>query len=637
MINEVEKRIPANVVHEITYEGAEIVVYTHNKDFFLNNEPIISQIVSELRVRVFVRAAPSLCKTIEEAETIIKKIVPDEVVLSHIHFEPEMSIVYLDVLHPELFYANAAQLIKEIRANTFWTPEITRLPSIKSSMTNMILSMLRGLPKKRKVFLKHTGQQIYADSLKKLEYVRLTCLGGFRQVGRSCLLFQTNTSDILMDCGIDVGYNDKQMLPIFNTPGFNIGALKAIVITHAHLDHVGALPLLFKYGYNGAVYCTEPVRDQMVLALLDQLDLAKYSDNVPLFREEDIRKLIIHTICLPCDLTTNIAADVKITLKNAGHALGSAMVSTMFFGENTAYSVLYSGDIKYGGTTRLLEKADSNILTNDTLIIESTYGGEADVHEADVRANFEEVENNLISIINKTITQKGNVIIPVLASGRAQDIMLVLSNYYRKTHHKIKVYLDGMLWDITAIHTAYPEFLSETFQRQMRDGNPFLDPIFVKVSTPGERENVIGQQGVIVLATAGMMNGGPVLEYFKKWASNPLNSLIFVNYQGANTLGKAIQGGVSKVTIPNNKGGAETIDIQLQRYTLSGFSGHADHKDILSFIQSLSEPPKRIIINHGEFKKAVSLSNTIYRLNSRKETVVPRPMDSLSLFKDFEV
>ncbi|PKM92024.1 MAG: beta-CASP ribonuclease aCPSF1, partial [Euryarchaeota archaeon HGW-Euryarchaeota-1] len=375
-----------------------------------------------------------------------------------VHFEPERSIVYIDVLHPEIFYANAAQLIKEIKTNTFWTPEVTRIPSIKSAMTNLVLSMLRSLPKDRKTFLKRTGQQIYSDPPKKLEFVRLTCLGGFRQVGRSSLLFQTNTSDVLFDCGIDVGYSDKQMLPIFNTPGFNIGSLKAVVISHAHLDHVGALPLLFKYGFNGPVYCTTAVRDQMVLALLDQLDLAKHGNSKPLFREEDIRKLVLHTICLPYDLTTNIASDVRITLKNAGHTLGSAMISAVFFGENTAYSALYTGDMKFGEDIRLLDRADNTIMTNDTLIVESTYGG-----EEDVQVGREEVESNLISIIEETIARKGNVIIPVLASGRAQDIMLVLSNYYRKTHRNIKIYLDGSLWDITAIYTAYPEFQSEIF------------------------------------------------------------------------------------------------------------------------------------------------------------------------------
>lgn len=633
MLSEIEKRLPENVVHEITYEGAEIIIYTHNKDFFLNSEQLLSKIISELKVRIFVRAAPSLCKTLEEAETIIKKMVPDEAVLLNIHFEPERSIVYLDVLHPEIFYANSAQLIKEIRANTFWTPEITRVPLIKSPMTKVILSMLRSNPKERKAFLKRTGQQIYSKPPNRLEYVRLTCLGGFRQVGRSSLLFQTNASNILMDCGIDVGYDDKRALPIFNTPGFDVGAIKAVVITHAHLDHVGALPLLFRFGYTGAVYCTKPVRDQMVLALLDQLDLAKHSDKKPLFREEDIRKLVLHTICLPYDLTTNIAVDTKITFKNAGHALGSSMVSAIFFGKNTAYSVLYTGDIKYDDNAQLLEKADTRVPTNDTLIIESTYG-----EETDTRTSLKDSENKLISIIEETIKRKGNVLIPVLASGRAQDIMLVLSNYYRKTHRNLKVYLDGMLWDTTAIYTAYPNFLSDNFQRQMRQGgNPFLDPIFTKVSTPQERERVLGQQGVIVLSTAGMMNGGPVLEYFKRWASNPKNSLVFVNYMGANTLGRTIQDGVSKVSIPDNKGGSETIDIKLQRYILSGFSGHADYKSLLSFVKALPERPKRIIINHGEFKKSVSLSSALYKLNDKKETIIPRPMDSITLFKDYEV
>src|SRR4030065_223742 len=185
----------------------------------------------------------------------------------------------------------------------------------------------------------------------------------------------------------------------------------------------------------------------------------------------------------------------------------------------------------------------------------------------------------MTSIVNETLEQKGKVLIPVPAVGRAQEIMLVLDGYMRRGLMKeAPVFIEGMISEATAIHTAFPEYLGrEVRQSILHDGvNPFESDYFTIVEHPSVRQGVIDGEPCIVLATSGMLEGGPVIEYFKNWASDPKNVIIFVSYQIEGTLGRRVQKGVSEVATMDNEGRMAVAQVKLQVDSIEGFSGHSD-------------------------------------------------------------
>ncbi len=384
----------------------------------------------------------------------------------------------------------------------------------------------------------------------KSEWIRITGLGGFREVGRSSLLVQTNESYVLVDFGVNVAAlrdPPKKAFPHFDAPPefryvLDAGLLDAIIVTHAHLDHSGMLPpYLFRYKlFDGPIYTTPPTRDLMVLLQQDFIEIQKMNGVEPLYRPRDIKEVIKHTITLDYGEVRDIAPpDIRLTLHNAGHILGSAIVH-LHIG-NGLHNIAITGDFKFI-PTRLFEPAVSRFPRLETLVMESTYGG-----SNDYQMPREEAEKRLIEVIHQTIRRGGKVLIPAMAVGRSQEIMMVLEEYARVGGLEVPIYLDGMIWEATAIHTAYPEYLSRGGLREQifHEGyNPFLNPIFKPVANSRERQDIIDSgEPAIIIATSGMLVGGPSVEYFKQLASDPKNSMIFVSYQAEGTLGRQVQRG----------------------------------------------------------------------------------------------
>ena len=195
---------------------------------------------------------------------------------------------------------------------------------------------------------------------------------------------------------------------------------------------------------------------------------------------------------------------------------------------------------------------------------------------------------------------------------------------------KIPIYIDGMIWDINAIHTAYPDFLSSRVRSQIfQDKNPFVSEIFSRVGSQQERKNVIEGGSCIVLATSGMLVGGASVEYFKEFASNKNNSIIFVCYQGVGSLGRQVQDGIKDVKM-NVDGKEEMVQVNLEVNTVLGLSAHAGRGELLAFFNNMLPKPKRIIVNHGEVSKCLDLASALYKLN-RVETNVPRNLEGIRL------
>ncbi|MBN1502723.1 beta-CASP ribonuclease aCPSF1 [Candidatus Woesearchaeota archaeon] len=625
ILNEILKDLPEGKISDAGFEGANIVLYTKDKKFFLNNEGKIRDIVDKIKKRIELRPDPSICHEIETAEKEIKEIIPEEAQIDNIIFDPQRSIVIIEAEKPGLAIGKQGENLREIRSKTLWVPIIKRTPPIRSQLIENIRSVLYNNSDERRKFLNKVGERVYSGWLraKKEEWVRVSFLGGARQVGRSSLLLQTPESRVLLDCGVDVA-SDEHAYPFLEVPEFNIKELDAVIVSHSHLDHSGLVPYLFKFGYRGPVYCTAPTRDVMSLLLLDYVKIMRSEGKEPIYTSEEIKEMVKHTITLDFEEVTDITPDVRITLYNAGHILGSSMVH-LHIG-NGLHNLLYTGDMKFSKSI-LLSPAYTIFPRLETMMIEATYGG-----RDNILPSKREVNDYLKTIISDTINKGGKVLMPVLGSGRAQDIMVLLEEFMRnKDIPNIKIYIDGLVWDVTAIHTAYPEFLNSSIRKQIfhKDNNPFLSESFNRIGSPRERKQVLEEEGAcVILATSGMLVGGPSVEYLKALADNPKNSLVFTCYQGEGSLGRRIQRGEREITFKHGLK-HEILPIKMEVYKVE-LSDHSDRKELVNFVYRCQPRPKKIIVTHGENSRCLDLASTLHKM-FKIETQAPRNLESIRI------
>jgi len=624
ILKSIEEKLPGKV-NEASFEGANIVLYTDNENFFKDDNGKIREIVNEIKKRVELRADQKILMEQEKAEAKIREIIPQEAEITKIIFDFHRSIAVIEAKKPGMVIGKNGSILEEVRQKTLWSPQVQRSAAITSKITDNVREALYANNTYRRKFLNNIGKKVYNEwnPEKVDEWVRVTFLGSAREVGRSCMLLQTPVSKILLDCGINVAASDKEKFPVFNIPEFDISKLDAVIISHAHLDHTGLLPYLYKMGYKGPCYMTHPTRDISALLALDFIGVAYKQAAAPLFSSKDVSEMVKHSICLNFNEVTDVTPDIRITFYNSGHALGSALTHINI--GNGLHNLLYTGDYKYG-KSKLLDQAVASFPRVESVITESTYGA-----KTDVLPPREQSEEELIRKVNKTIERGGKVLIPELGLGRAQETMLILEEAMRFGKlQKVPIYIDGMIWDINAIHTAYPDFLSAKVRSQIfADNNPFLSEIFSRVGSSQERKSVIEGGPCIVLATSGMLVGGASVEYFREFAINEKNSIIFVCYQGVGSLGRGVQDGLKETTMFVD-GKEEKIQINLEVDTITGLTAHAGRNEIMAFFNNLRPRPRRIIINHGEVSKSLDLASALYK-TTRIETNVPRGLETLRL------
>jgi len=626
IINEIKKHLPKNKISDVSFEGANIVLYTDKKDFFLDDKGIVKDIVNLIKKRIELRPDPSICEPQDKAEKAIKKILGEEAGVSRIIFDPQRSIVTVEVDKPGIAIGKSGENLNKIKEKTSWVPLIVRTPAIRSQIIEDIRAVLYENSDYRRKFLNKTGERIYNGWLrgKKEEWVRITYLGSARQVGRSSILLQTPESRVLLDCGIDPG-SSKNPYPYLEAPEFRINELDAIIVSHSHLDHSGFIPYLFKYGYRGPVYCTAPTRDIMSLIQLDVVKIARAEGQEPIYDSDDIKEVVKHTISLNYEEVTDITPDVRITLYDSGHILGSSMVH-LHVG-NGLHNILYTGDLKFM-RTGLLSAAAHKFPRLETLMIEATYGG-----KDNIQPPYKEQDDILSELIIKTIDRKGKILIPTLGSGRGQEIIILIERLVREGRipESVNVYIDGMVWDITAIHTAYPEFLNSSVRQQIfqKDNNPFLAPNIKRVGSNKERQALIENgESCIILATSGMLVGGPSVEYLKNLGENKKNTLIFSCYQAEGSLGKMVREGLKEFSFKEGRT-IKTVNINMEIAKIE-ISGHADRRELMNFLKKVNPKPKRVIINHGEQSRCIDLARSIHQ-TFKIETTTPRNLDSIRL------
>jgi len=613
-------------VTKIDYEGPRIAIYTKKPRYLMEHNEVISNMVNVIKKRIVVRTEESIRKSEEEARQILTQAMPKDADLRGTFFDTAIGEVTLEVKRPWLLYNTEAFNMADVVEKTGWRLRIRKATANQSQTIQTINYNLKISSSERSKHLKQVGEEIFRPKLSEAAEVSLLTLGGFSQVGRSCMLLTTHESKILIDCGVNPGArNPQEAYPRLDWTNITLDELDAVVISHAHLDHTGFLPALFKYGYKGPVYCSEPTLPMMNLIQLDAIKVAAAQGKIPLYSERDVKQLMKQTITLPYGTVTDISPDIKLVLSNAGHILGSA--SCHFHIGNGDHNFVYTGDLKYGKTI-LLESASWNFPRVETLLIESTYGA-----KEDIQPTREEVEAVFIKSVNETLRNSGKVLIPIPAVGRAQELMMVIDQYMKAGQIvESPVFMEGMIQEATSIHEAYPEYLARELRQKIleTDDNPFDSEYFTNIEHADAREEPLREGPCIIIATSGMLEGGPVLEYFKNIAPIQKNKILFVSYQVNGTMGRRILDGARQVSVVGKEGKIEVININCSTEKLDGFSGHSDYNQLMSFVHKLRPKLRRVIVNHGERRKCENLSASIHRM-FRIATACPQVQEGIRL------
>ncbi len=629
MHEQITDEVPSDItITEVTYEGPELVIYTRHPRKFAENGDLVRKLASKLRKRITVRPDPDVLSPPNEAREQIMAVIPEEAGVTDLDFHTDTGEVVIEASKPGMVIGRHGSTLREITQKVGWTPEVVRTPPIESATVDNVRNFLKQERDERRDILERIGRQIHREEMSDDEWVRITTLGCCREVGRASFILSTPETRVLIDCGDKPGAEGE--VPYLQVPealGSGANSLDAVVLTHAHLDHSALIPLLFKYGYDGPIYCTEPTRDLMGLLTLDYLDVAAKEGRAPPYESSQVREAIKHCVTLEYGDVTDIAPDIKLTFHNAGHILGSA-VSHFHIGDGL-YNVAFSGDIHYEDT-RLFNGAVNDFPRVETLVLESTYGG-----RNDYQTDQEDSERKLTEVIRETLDDDGKVLIPAFAVGRSQEIMLVLEEAMRNGDiPEVPVHLDGMIWEATAIHSTYPEYLRDDVRDRIfhDDENPFLAEAFNHIDGgEDERQEVADGEPCIILSTSGMVEGGPIMSWLEHVGTDPNATMTFVGYQAQGTLGRRIQNGWDEIPMGNDsrrgRGRGSTLSLKMDVETVDGFSGHADRQGLENFVRTMNPRPEKVLCVHGDESSTQDLSSALYHeFNMR--TFAPKNLET---------
>jgi len=611
----------------IEFEGPFITIYVKNRKALAEHQTLAQNIAKKVRKRIVIRVTSDMRLSPAEAKAKILELAPREAGIdpNSVFFDEALGEVWVKALRPGYL---GGKIRAVILAETGWRIIAQRISPLESKTLREVTSLILKQAPYRLEFLRKLGERIHRDVVVKNNYVRITALGGFREVGRSSILVETRESRVLLDFGVNIGTlgDPNKAYPIVDIDSLRVDELDAVIVTHAHLDHAGLVPLLYKYGYRGPLYVTEPTRELMAIMIKDLIDVAKRSGKYLPFGEKDLATALIHTITVSYDEVTDVAPDVKLTMYNAGHILGSAIVH-LHIGPGL-YNIVYTGDFKYADT-RLLGKSNTVFPRIEALIMEGTYG--ATLQEDRVKA-----EQRLIEIAGRIAEKNGVILIPVFSVGRGQEILLVLNEAMKERKiPEIPIYVEGLINEVTAIHLQYPEYLTRRVRDLILEGeNPFVTDNVKLIEGEAARPDIVEDRPCIIIATNGMLNGGPAVDYFRLIANDPRSALVFVGYQAEGTLGRRIRDGAREVSIVV-EGKVEVLNIQLEVHSIDGFSGHSDQRELVSYVKNINPKPKKIILNHGEPNALQALYALLKTSKEIRQFItgiyVPSNLDSLNL------
>lgn len=582
---------------KIEYEGPSIALYSKNPRFLIENSQILSNMVNTIRKRVVIRTDESIRKSRNDSTKIIQnRLLPFKVKSNGMIFDDALGELTIYISNSyEMKNQIENTLLLDLISETGWKIKLRR-STVKLATIQFIDKVLDSSTDYRIKFYKEIGDKVFRPKLSTSCEASIVTLGGFGEIGRSCFLLVTKESKILLDCGINT-HDEKPInyFPRFDMTGFTLDEIDAVIITHAHIDHTGFLPFLFKYGYRGPVYCTEPTLPLMILLFLD------YHKNHEIYCEEDITNVIIHTMPLSLGVVTDISPDIKLVLYNSGHILGSTSIHLHIGNGN--HNLVYTGDLKFG-KTNLLENASWNFPRVETLIIEGTFGSK------DLPHKREETDPILIESINQTLRDGGRVLIPVPIIGLSQELIYTLTKYQELGYLEptAEIFVDKSILETTYIHELYYDYLSKEIKTKISNEN--ISIFNYKNLKLINSKSKVDKPGII-LVPSSMLLGGLSLKFLKQIHNDPLSKIILISNQATGTLGKEIQTGHTKVII---NGQQQPLELKCKIDSIHGFSNHSDYNQLLAYISRLKPKLKRVIINHGEKPRVQNLASSVNKI-----------------------
>ena len=438
--------------------------------------------------------------------------------------------------------------------------------------------------------------------------MKIRFLGANTSVTGSCHLITTNNHKFLLDCGQFQGSDEMDEL---NAGAFDFdpAEIEFLILSHAHIDHSGRIPLLVKRGFKGKIYCTDATADLLVVMLKDSASIHERETEwknrknqragkplvEPLYTIKDAEAALNNVAPILYNQLVELNEAVKVVFNDAGHILGSSIVE-LFITENDEVSkIVYSGDLGVKG--RPILRDPTIIKKADYVIMEATYGNR--IHEK----NSDSIEK-LIDIVLNTTRRGGNVIIPSFAVGRTQELIYEFNRFYEEhSEYKdelknIMVYVDSpMAISATEVFRRNAQvFDEETRDYILRGDHPLDFPNLIFTKTADESISLnTNPNPKIIISSSGMCEAGRIKHHLKHNLWNPKSSIVFVGYQARGTLGHSILNGDKRVSIFGEK-----IHVEAEIHNLEGFSGHADKNGLVEWLAGFKQQPKQIFLVHGE-------------------------------------
>lgn len=594
---------------KIEYEGPCIALYSKNPSYLLHNNQLVLNMVNSIKKRIVIRTDESLRRSQDEARKIIAESVPRDAGLVSTFFDAALGEAVIFARKPTTILHDGEDLYLSEKIG--WRVKIRKAPQNMLPIETLY-NLLSETVSLRTKFYREVGDKIFRSRLTQQAEASLLTLGGFAEIGRSCMLLETRDSKIILDCGLNLSAKDSlAAVPRFDIAGISMADIDAVVLSHAHLDHTGFLPALFKYGYRGPVYCTEPT---LLLMSILQRDYLKHLGKDALYSEHDINSAVAHTITLMNGVVTDISPDVKLVLSNSGHIIGSTSIHLNI--GNGEHNLVYTSDMKFGKTLTL-ENASWNFPRVETMIIESTYGG-----KEDIMCPREQAENELTATVERTVAVGGHILLPVPAVGISQELIIILDRLRKAGRFQASVIVEKIISEATVAYESYPEFLSKdlgkcVLESEMSQFGSEFSIVESKTLQPSEP--------TVVLAPSSMLIGGPSLGYLKQIASDPKSAIVILSYQSLDTPGRALLDGAKQIEVQG-----QTLDIQCQVKRIDGLGSHSDYNQLMAYVSRLRPKLRRILVNHGERPKAQNLASSINK-QFRIQTQHPLVQEAIKL------